>query len=71
MTRSGGGLGALEVLFVIFLVLKLSKMVTWSWWVVFTPILLAAIFWLFIYGANAFDAWTEERQRRRMEDLDS
>ena len=33
-----GGLGLGGILFVVFLILKLCKVITWSWWWVFAPI---------------------------------
>lgn len=36
--RSSGGIGILGVLFVVFLVLKLTGTITWSWWWVTAPI---------------------------------
>lgn len=33
-----GGIGLLGVLFIVFLVLKLVGVITWSWWWVTTPI---------------------------------
>lgn len=33
------GLGLLDVLLVIFVVLKLLKVITWSWWLVLMPLL--------------------------------
>jgi hypothetical protein len=37
-TASGGGIGCGTVLFLIFLVLKLTGTIAWSWWWVFAPI---------------------------------
>ena len=34
------GLGLLEVLFLIFLVLKLTHLITFSWWFVFSPLVV-------------------------------
>ena len=36
--NSSGGIGIATVLFLIFLVLKLTKVITWSWWWVFSPL---------------------------------
>ena len=37
--KSGGyGLGILEVLAIVFIVLKLCGVITWSWWWVLCPI---------------------------------
>lgn len=35
---SGGGLGLLGVLQIIFIVLKCVGVINWSWWVVFIPL---------------------------------
>lgn len=32
-------IGFLQLLTVVFIVLKLCKVITWSWWIVFSPIL--------------------------------
>ena len=32
------GLGILDVLLIIFVVLKLLKVITWSWWLVLMPL---------------------------------
>lgn len=36
--QSGGGLGLGGVLFVVFLVLKLTHVIDWSWWWVTAPL---------------------------------
>jgi len=42
---SNGGIGFLSGLFLIFLTLKLCKIITWSWWWVFAPLwLIPALF---------------------------
>lgn len=38
MSKNSGGIGIATVLFLIFLVLKLTKVITWSWWWVFSPL---------------------------------
>ena len=35
---SGGGIGLSGVLFIVFLVLKLCNVITWSWWWVTAPL---------------------------------
>jgi len=37
-TTSSGGVGFCTVLFLIFLVLKLCGVITWSWWWVTAPL---------------------------------
>lgn len=38
--KQGLRFGALEVLAIVFVVLKLTGVVTWSWWIVLAPILI-------------------------------
>jgi len=35
---SGSGIGCATLLFFIFLVLKLTNVITWSWWWIFAPL---------------------------------
>lgn len=41
--NSSSGLGRLDVLQLIFLVLKLAKLVDWSWWAVFSPTIVGLV----------------------------
>lgn len=45
-TRNGLGLGT--ILFLIFLILKLTNLITWSWWWVFSPIWIPIVILGFI-----------------------
>jgi hypothetical protein len=36
--NTGGGMGLGTILFLIFLVLKLTKYIDWSWWWVLSPL---------------------------------
>ena len=38
--KQGLRFGALEVLAIVFVVLKLTGVVTWSWWIVLAPVLI-------------------------------
>jgi hypothetical protein len=38
MEKSSGGLKLLDVLLVVFIILKLLKVITWSWWLVLIPL---------------------------------
>lgn len=38
-------MGILEILFLIFLTLKLVGTIDWSWWLVFAPLYPAMIVW--------------------------
>ena len=35
---TSGGLGLSSILFIIFLILKLTNTITWSWWWVISPL---------------------------------
>lgn len=39
-SKQGLRFGVLEVLTIVFVVLKLTGVVTWSWWIVLAPILI-------------------------------
>lgn len=40
--EKNGGLGFLSILTLIFVVAKLFGVIAWSWWLVFTPVLIGA-----------------------------
>ena len=39
-------MGFLEVLAIVFIILKALGLITWSWWIVLLPLILRVIFWL-------------------------
>ena len=47
-TAAKGGMSFLEVLLLVFIVLKLCKVITWSWWWVLSPIWIPLILWLLL-----------------------
>ena len=42
--ESNGGIGISMILFLIFLVLKLTNVINWSWWWVTSPLWIGAAF---------------------------
>ena len=42
---TGGGLGLSGVLLVVFIVLKLCKVITWSWVWVLSPLWISLVIW--------------------------
>lgn len=73
----GSGLSFLSVLFLIFLVLKLTGNIDWSWWWVTAPLWAAWVPFLFILGGgliasalNSLRDRAEERERRKIEELE-
>lgn len=53
-SNTSGGVGLTTVLFLIFLVLKLTGTITWSWWWVTAPLWIP---WAIILGIILF-VWT-------------
>lgn len=47
-SNSGSSIGLGTILFVVFLILKLTKVIAWSWWWVTAPLWIPIGFWLFI-----------------------
>ena len=45
---SSGGISFGGALFLIFLVLKLVGVIDWSWWWVFSPLLIGVGFWILV-----------------------
>jgi len=41
-------MGILEVLTIIFVVLKLVGVIAWSWWLVLSPLILAAVIYAIV-----------------------
>lgn len=66
---SGGGIGLMGVLFVVFLVLKLCGVIDWSWWLVTLPLwgpialVLAIMAVLFVFvGLVKAVVWVIEKK---------
>lgn len=47
---SGGGIGFIGGLQLLFIGLKLGKVIDWSWWLVFSPFLIVLLFITLIFG---------------------
>lgn len=47
--NSSGGLSLATILFLIFLVLKLTNYIDWSWWWVTSPLWISAILVILIF----------------------
>jgi hypothetical protein len=46
-TETNFRIGCLPMLFIIFLILKLTSVITWSWWWVCSPLIAMVGLWLF------------------------
>ena len=47
-TTAKGGMNFLEALLLVFVILKLCKIITWSWWWVVSPIWIPLILWFLL-----------------------
>ena len=59
--NTGGGMGLGTILFLIFLVLKLTNYIDWSWWWVTAPLWITAI--LYIVIVTGFVMFFDKRVR--------
>lgn len=50
-------MGFTELLTIVFIVLKLVGVITWSWPVVLLPEIISGIFYAFLFMAVLFKAW--------------
>jgi hypothetical protein len=65
-SSSSGGIGFFGLLTVLFVGLKLTGFIDWSWWWVFSPLWIAAIILIVIVGgALGLITWAEAPRRRR------
>lgn len=45
---SSTGIGLFTVVFIVFLILKLTNTIDWSWWWVTAPLWIPFLFWIII-----------------------
>ena len=43
--QASGGIGFAGLLTIVFIILKLCNIITWSWWWVLSPLWISAILW--------------------------
>lgn len=55
--KSSGGIGIGMILFLIFMTLKLTGDIDWSWWWVTSPLWIPILLVAFIIGLAAFLYW--------------
>lgn len=62
--NSSSGVGFMSILFIVFLVLKLCKVITWSWWLVTLPLWGGLVLLMIIFVIAAILSVTLERRLR-------
>ena len=67
---SSGGLGVSSILLIIFIVLKATKLIDWSWWWVFSPVwiplLLLVVFGILYLIVSAIASAIGKREINKM-----
>jgi hypothetical protein len=46
--QASGGIGFTGLLTIVFIILKLCGIITWSWWWVLSPLWISAILWVIL-----------------------
>lgn len=64
-SSSSGGIGFAGLLTIVFIVLKLTHYITWSWWWVLSPLWIGFALWfvfaVVIVGLFGFFSWLANR----------
>ena len=61
-SSSSGGIGFVGLLTILFITLKLTKVITWSWLWVLSPIWLSILFWVVVMiGIFGLVAWLQNK----------
>lgn len=62
-SASSSGIGLPTILFVVFLVLKLTGVIDWSWWWVTAPLWISFILTMLLLAVIGFGAWAVNQRR--------
>lgn len=66
-TASSSGVGFSGLLTIVFITLKLLRVIDWSWWWVLSPTLIpAGIVLVLLLVATIFIVWDAREERRRL-----
>lgn len=61
-TTSSGGIGFVGMLTIVFIALKLTNVIAWSWWWVLSPLWISFILGVAIVGIIALILWIGDRK---------
>lgn len=65
---SGGGIGLFGAVFIVFLVLKLTGTIDWSWWWVTSPLWIpVAVAMIVIIFLSAIAVWQTKKRGTRLQ----
>jgi hypothetical protein len=60
--ESSSGIGFVGLLTIVFIVLKLTSVIDWSWWWVLAPLWIGFALWLLIVGIFLLCIWIGDRR---------
>lgn len=64
-SSSSSGIGFLGLLTIVFITLKLTGHITWSWWWVWSPMIFGLVMWLLIVGGViCYVAYNESQNKK-------
>lgn len=71
MEKSSASAGLTGLLLLIFVTLKLSKVIAWSWWWVLSPIWITVILWVLVFVvavviANYIARKSEDKENKNL-----
>ena len=71
-SNSSNGMGCLSVIQIVLVILKLTELISWSWWLVLTPvwIWLGLFLLVLILGAIALTVSNDKEVKRAKKDID-
>ncbi len=52
----------LWLLLLAFIILKIANVITWSWWLVFTPLYINIILAIVLTAVACYDIWRKTQQ---------
>lgn len=61
-SKASGGIGFVGLLTIAFIVLKLTKVIDWSWWWVVSPIWIMVALVIILIALGAFLVWLGGRR---------
>ncbi len=57
---NAGGIGFFELLMIVFIVLKLTEVITWSWFWILSPVLIPVIILVVLILGGLFVVWLDK-----------
>ena len=63
-SSSSSGIGFVGLLTILFIGLKLTNYIDWSWWWILSPLWIGAIFFILIVGLIIWAAIVEDSNKR-------